>query len=290
VDLPERVDVVVADQIGHFGFEAGLIEYFVDARRRFLKPGGTMIPLRVDLQIAPVDAPGCAEWLQFWSRRPAGLDFEPACAWAENTGYPVSFAADELLGSEACGCAIDLMTITTNPLSVAADLTIERSGTLHGIGGWFRAWLAEGHTMTNSPLAAERISRRNVFLPIARPVDVSTGDRVSVTMDVRPAESLVTWRVAVYGAGRSDAEKAAFHHSTLRGMLMRREDLRRTHPAFVPVLTERGRARRTILELCDGRRPLAEIEQEVYTRHPTLFRSSGEAAAFVAEVVTGYTQ
>ena len=50
----------------------------------------------------------------------------------------------------------------------------------------------------------------------------------------------------------------------------------------------RGEARRTVLELCDGRRSVAEIEREVLRRHPTLFASGGVAAEFVAEVVTRY--
>ena len=55
VTLPEPVDLVVADQIGHFGFEAGICEYFRDARARFLKPHGRMIPGRIDLHVAPVE-------------------------------------------------------------------------------------------------------------------------------------------------------------------------------------------------------------------------------------------
>jgi hypothetical protein len=175
-------------------------------------------------------------------------------------------------------------------LRLTADLTIERSATLHGIGGWFSACLSNSVTMTNSPLANARINRRNIFLPIAQPIQVQPGDRVSVEMDVRPTDIVLTWRVAVYGAGTPDTPKAEFQHSTLRGMLLRREDLRRMHPAFVPALTERGRARLTIFELCDGRRPLAEIEQEVFARHPSLFTSPGKAAAFVAEVVTRYAE
>src|SRR6059036_2483714 len=31
IDLPEKADVVVADQIGRFGFDAGIFEYFADA-------------------------------------------------------------------------------------------------------------------------------------------------------------------------------------------------------------------------------------------------------------------
>jgi hypothetical protein len=78
-------------------------------------------------------------------------------------------------------------------------------------------------------------------------------------------------------------------HSTLGGMLTSRDDLVRVDPDFVPALTPRGRGRLTILQLCDGTRTLREIEDEVFARHRDLFTARGQAAAFVAEVVSGYT-
>ena len=91
VELPEKVDVVVADQIGRFGFEAGVVQYFNDARERFLKPGGVMIPNRIELSIAPVECSERWEHIEFWNDHPAGFDFSPARALASNTGYPVKF-------------------------------------------------------------------------------------------------------------------------------------------------------------------------------------------------------
>ena len=73
-------------------------------------------------------------------------------------------------------------------------------------------------------------------------------------------------------------------------MLVSRDDLARSHPDFVPVLTPRGVGRLTVLRLCDGARTLREIEEQVYALHPDLFASPGEAAAFVAEVVSGYAK
>jgi predicted RNA methylase len=37
--LPERADVIVCDQIGGFVYDAGVLDFFDDARRRLLKPG-----------------------------------------------------------------------------------------------------------------------------------------------------------------------------------------------------------------------------------------------------------
>jgi len=71
-------------------------------------------------------------------------------------------------------------------------------------------------------------------------------------------------------------------------MLIAQEALERTRPDFIPRLNPWGVARFTLLTLCDGKRTLAEIERELYLRHQDLFQSPGEAAAFAAEVVTGY--
>ena len=182
----------------------------------------------------------------------------------------------------------------TNAESWRLDVTVKatRAGCLHGIGGWFSAQLSPRVMMTNSPLSEDRINRRNEFFPIDRPVELSEGDNVRIQMHILPSEKIVTWKVEVqeHGQGRNGAPpRARFTHSTLRGMLLTKEDLRKSQPQFIPKLTPWGEARRSILEFCDGYRPLSEIEEEVYRHHPDLFRSSGEAAAFVAEVITRYS-
>ena len=171
-------------------------------------------------------------------------------------------------------------------LTSQTELTVARAGTLHGIAGWFDATLADGVHLSNAPTATDRVQRRNVFLPIDRPQPVTPGDLVRVDLHIVPSETLVTWTVEVV---RNDAVLARVRHSTMRGMLLTRADLHRTDPRFVPTLTPRGQARLSVLELCDGHRPLAEIEREMLGRHPGLFASIAEAAVFVGEVVAGYT-
>jgi len=278
--LPERADVVVADQIGRFGFEAGLLECFSDARARFLKPGGRMIPVRVTLEVAPVEHSDLSGQVEFWTGRPEGFDVGPARAVAANTGYPARFRPDHLLAIPARLALLDLATATPGPFRGDVTVEVTRDGTLHGVGGWFAADLAPGVTMSNGPLAPAPINRHNVFFPIDCPVTVKQGDRVRIAMRIVPGESMVTWTVEAGGQ--------RFVHSTFRGMLIAPEDLARTQPGFRPRLSPWGEARRTVLALCDGRRPLAEIEGEVHARHAELFESAAAAARFVAEVVTRY--
>jgi hypothetical protein len=147
--------------------------------------------------------------------------------------------------------------------------------------------------MTNSPLAETPVKRRQICFPIDRPVEVAEGDRIRVAIQNLPQESMVNWKVEIISREvrlPARGSVALFAHSTFQGMLISAEDLRRTRPAFVPTLSAAGEARRSVLALCDGRRDLSEIELEVWRRHPALFRSADEAAAFVAEVVTRYAE
>jgi protein arginine N-methyltransferase 1 len=284
--LPEKADVAVSDQIGRFGFEAGVWEYFTDLRARLLKPHASTVPRRVELWMSAVEAPALFEQVEFWSKSPAGFDVSPARALAVNTGYPARLDKEQLLAEPALLASLDLAEPEPPSIGAEVELTVERAGTLHGLGGWFRAELAPGIYMSNAPGDASRIDRRNVFLPLERATHVTPGDRIRIRLRILPSEVMLRWHVTIETAAGEG--KAVFSHSTAAGMLLALEDLARTRPDYVPQLSPWGLARQTLLGLCDGRRPLAEIESELCRRHPELFASPAAAAGFVAEVVTRY--
>jgi SAM-dependent methyltransferase len=284
VVLPEPADVLVADLIGGMGFEAGLFPAYTDARR-FLKPGARVIPERITLAAAPVEDAAIFDEVQFWSRGCHGLDTAPVLRWAANTGYPRRLEPAAILSS-------DIVATSADPrggerlLRLTGSVRVSRAGTLHGIGGWFDAELAPGVRLTNSPLASVRLPRRNVFFPLDSAARVAAGDTVSITFRIRPWDLVVSWVVEVITAGERRRER----HSTLSGMLLSREALGSHAPHGTPRLTPRGLGRRSVLELCDGGRTLKAIEDEVFRRHPELFASVGDAQAFVAEVVSRYSE
>jgi Ribosomal protein L11 methyltransferase (PrmA) len=287
IDLPEKVDVIVADQIGHFGFEAGVLEFFRDAVGRFLKPGGRTVPRRISLHTGAVTYPRGYRNAIFWSMRPAGFDFSPAQKIASNTGYPTEARLLKLISN---GAKLTTLDAAAAPADFSADVSVRvaRKATMHGIAGWFSSELAQGVEMTNSPATARRITRRAVFLPIEHPVQVVPGDRVSIAMNITPEQIMVTWKVKI--TNKSGDEKARFIHSTMRGMLLTPENLAKTRPDFVPRLTPWGEARRTVVDLCDGERPLEEIEKLVFDKHRNLFDSLARAAEFVTEVTAVYAE
>ena len=288
VALPEKVDVVLGDHTGRFGFETGLLRDYRDARERFLKPGGKLIPSAVTFWLAPVEHGEQWAQVEFWKRKPAGFDFAPARDLAANTVYPLRLEKEHLLAAPQSALTLNLYQADTTGFEMTARFMVERAGTLHGIGGWCTARLSGSSELTTSPLAPDRIARRNAFFPAQQPVELSARDEVRAKIHVLPEEFVVTWSAEVWSEKPAE-RKCRFTHSTFHGMLMPEEQLTRTKPGFIPRMNKWGEARISVLRLCDGRRQLSEIEDEIFRLHPDLFRSRQEAASFVAEVVTRYS-
>jgi protein arginine N-methyltransferase 1 len=287
VGLPERADVVVADQTGHFGFEAGILECFEDARRRFLRPGGRLVPARVRLWVAPVEAPEIWQHAAFWGTAPHGFDMTSARDVSFNSGHPCDVSPRSLLAAGRPAVTLEAGADNSS-FACTAEFGVERGGILHGIAGWFDAELAAGISMTNAPDAADRINRRNVVFLIPDPIDVRSGETVSVQMRIRPHDLIVNWTVE--HRRTPDARPSGATLSTFAGMLISPADLARTRPSFAPRLTARGRARQLVLDLADGRHTVADIERAVYEHHPALFPDAAAAGRFVAEVITRYAE
>ena len=51
-----QVDVIVSETLGNYALEENIIETLNDARRRFLKPGGIVIPSAITQYVVPVIA------------------------------------------------------------------------------------------------------------------------------------------------------------------------------------------------------------------------------------------
>ena len=282
-ELPEKADVVVADQLSYFGIGAGMPEVFNDARRRLLKPGARTIPRRVELFVVPVNFPEMWRVAGFWDKRRAGLKMSPLRSIAFNTVYPSEKSPRRMLGKPAQMFSFDLTDLAAEHFSAEAEVEVSAAGVMHGLSGWFAAELAPGVTMTNSPFSKGRIQRPAAFFPVEKSLALSKGDRLEITMAAITTQNLVNWTLEVFNThGR---EKARYVQSTLKGMLLIGEELAKTRPDFVPRLSDWGVARRSLINLADGTRTVAEIEREMFRIHSDLFPSLAQASEYVTKVL-----
>lgn len=61
IELPERVDVLISETIGNFADNENCVEFLKDAKQRFLKIDGIMIPSALEQMLVPVHSPSLVE-------------------------------------------------------------------------------------------------------------------------------------------------------------------------------------------------------------------------------------
>lgn len=280
-ELPEKVDVLICDHVGYFGVDYGIVQLMIDARRRFLKPGGRMIPERLRLFLAGVRSDNCRALVETWGGSGVPSDFAWLRSYAVNTKHRVDLLPTEVATEPMQAGVVELGEEAPETLGFKATLEIEKDGLLDGIGGWFDCDLGAGVSMTNSPLSRDAISRHQIFLGFDRPLEVLAGDRVEVSVRVGHRNSILAWTVRDPRTGRFQ------RYSNWASMPMSvTENLRPGDAARS--LNGRALALSTVLAYVDGQMTGAEIEQVVLRDHPSLFPSPEETARFVRDVLADY--
>ena len=184
VELPEKVDVIVSETLGSFGVDENTLEFVIDARKRFLKEGGKIIPEEITVFIEPVESDECNQKLEFW-RNIAGIDFAPAHHVFSQKMMVEKLQNKNILAHGDPFCSIDFNTIDDAALMSTTYHVIEKRGTIHGFAGWFDLQLSENVQLST---AADRPTThwKQAFFPITEKVSVVPNDVVEIQMLVKP--------------------------------------------------------------------------------------------------------
>ena len=285
VSFPERADVVVSDLRGVLPLFNGHLQSIIDARERFLAPGGALIPAADTLYAAVVEIPK-----RYDERTPAfsadgTVKLGALRRFMTNTWEKTSFKPDELLTQPAVWATIDYRVITGPDVTGTARFGVERDGTAHGIAVWFDATLVDGVTFSNAPNQSESIYG-SAFFPWPEPVSVRRGDHVCVRIDARHVgdEYLWRWDSEVRAADSSSAPAKRFQQSTFHGAPIVPAKLAKGDAAAAAVLGVDGHVERFILQAMDGTATNGHIARLLLDRFPGLFRGPSDALARAGSV------
>lgn len=283
VVLPEPVDVIVTETMGNFGLEEGILETVIDARTRFLKKDGTIIPQAVELFVAPIEQAGVYQQVDTWANDLYGVDYTPLRRFAANNFYRTKLEEPSFLSAPAALARIQLMDVATAEFHGRAGVTVRRGGTLHGIGGWFSAQLAAGVALTNA-VPLQTPSWNHIFFPLAEPLAVDPGDALTIQVDSFNGGEW-RWQVERQTTRSAPAGQAHFEHSTFLGFPMSKDRLEKLSSRFAPRLSRAGEAEQFVLALFDGGHALEEIELDLRRCFPDEFKTRQDSGAFVREIV-----
>ncbi len=179
---PPRCDVVVAEVLGNFAYEEDVLETLRDARR-FLAPGGTLVPSSLAQWAAPVTAERFERDLASWRGVGFGLDLRDAEALTRHNMYVFAIEPADLL--DAPPRQWDALTFDgdiASRRSGTAEWRLERGAAIRGFALWWDCTLVPGVVLSTSPFAP-RTHWDQIYLPLEAPLDVRAGDTLAVTIE-----------------------------------------------------------------------------------------------------------
>jgi protein arginine N-methyltransferase 1 len=219
--LPERADIIVADVRGILPLFGASLPSMIDARERFLAPGGVLIPQVDRLYGVLIEAPGAySRSVLPWEAALSGFELSTLRNMAANTIYKIRTSPAEYLAAPHEIAAIDYRSTTSSACSAQVDWTVTRNGIAHGIAIWFDAELVSGVGFSNAPGEPELLYG-TAFFPFSEPLRVQTGDRVSSRLRADQVAGDYVWRWNTSWNG-----ELRFEQSTFFGMALSADSLR----------------------------------------------------------------
>lgn len=285
VDLPERADVIVSDINGVLPyFERNLVS-LIDARERFLAPGGAMLPASETLWLALSSAPEDGHVDKPWNDNRYGLGMVAARDLAANHWRREVLDEGHLLSAPVLCAKIDYSTVDAVGLATSVEARASGAARIDGLCLWFDSQLAEGIAFSNAPGREGSIYGRAYF-PWPEPIVLAAGERVRIDLraDLVRDEYIWTWDTSF--PGRDGTPR--FRQSDFFATPISREALRSRSPDHVAQLSEDGRIDALILELMGRALSLGEISRRLAAAFPARFAQWGDALPRVADLSQRY--
>ena len=178
---PSKVDVVVSETLGNYALEEHIIETLADAKKRFLKPGGSLIPCRLEQFVAPVISERVQSEFDAWDT--TGFDLSVAKAMSLNNIYVRTLAAKELLEAKVWD-TIDLGTDGRSSRKGEANWKLKAATSVYGFATWWSAELVPRIMLSTAP-DAPRTHWEQLYFPLLQPIAAKAGDTIAVNLRSR---------------------------------------------------------------------------------------------------------
>jgi protein arginine N-methyltransferase 1 len=207
VKNPVKADVVVSETLGNYALEEHIVENMNDARERFLKPGGTLIPCALTQFVAPVVTDRLTRSIDTWGGIGFDLDLSLLRDRTFHNVYVRRIVQSDVLPVDDAVQTLDSIDFSKpnesrRELSVQWKIAADHS--IFGFAVWWEALLVPGVALSTSPLAPAT-HWEQIFLPLPSSLPVQSDDALllSVTSDSRYEVGInVTWKAQVFRAGK----------------------------------------------------------------------------------------
>lgn len=289
VSLPERVDVIVSDLNGILPWYQQHLPSIADARRRFLAPGGTMIPKKEIVWLGVVEASQAyAAHVEPWETG-HGFDMRAARDLATNSAQKVHLQPEAMLAAPQCGMVLDMNVVEDPNSSADVNFVVTRPGLGHGVLVWSDYVLTDEVSFSNGPARPKSIYGQ-IFLPWTRPVELESGDAVNIKLRCNLLGGDYVFRWSTEAVGRKTDVTARFEQSEFHSFPISPPFLRKGAETYLPRCNGEGSIDRFILASMDGEAAVREIAVRLSERFPDHFKAPSDALDRVARISRVYSE
>jgi hypothetical protein len=268
----------------------GALASLQDAKKRFLAPGGVMIPRRDVVKAAIMECQEIySELVAPWSTCVAGAELSIPRRLELNTAHGGRIKFEQLMSEPQEFCTLDYLGDRSPNVSTKLSFRATRGGMAHGICVWFETELYEDIGFSAGPESPLTVYGQ-LLLPWLEPVVIKEGQEILVTLHTNLVGKDYLWRWETEIAGADGGEKVHFRQSTFEGANVSSHTLRRHAVDHIPVLTVEGEAERFLLGAMDGRASLEEIAKRAAERFPEIYSSHEEAFQRATELAQKFSQ
>lgn len=289
VQLPERADVIISDVRGVLPLFSHALGTLDDARRRFLKEGGVLLPARDTLMAAILEVPEHYHQITNSWRAIPSLDLTEGLPLVLNAVHRYHLRPEQALSDAQPWHVLDYHATPQLPAQGKLELRAKRAATGHGIGIWFETELVPGIGYSTGPRRGETVYGQT-FLPWLEPVSLHEGDTCVVDLRAHLVGNDYIWQWETNIPASRERGATQFRQSTFYGSIFSSSTLKRRTSEFIPVLSDDGLAERWLLQAMDGVRTLEDIAAEAAQRFPDVFRRVEDAFNRAAEIAEKFSR
>lgn len=226
VQLPEKCDLVISEIIGNIGDNEDFLAILKDARQRFLKSDGRLLPEKVVSYLTPVEAFSAHDQIGRNICRVVNRSYDLKRLLARNNissrfdiYYDAVIPDSALLGAPCQLCEFRFSDEEESEYDIQIELSIMRHGVLTGFKGHFVAQLTGDVALdiSSGDIAADRVSSswKHAYFPLKSPFTIAEGDRIVMSFSRNyPAQSqflrqVYRWSGTIF---RNDFPVQMFEH------------------------------------------------------------------------------
>jgi protein arginine N-methyltransferase 1 len=151
--------------------------------KRFLKPGGALIPASITQWVAPVTTDRFERDLRSWREVGFGLDWSDAEQMTRNNLYVYAIEPKDFLADGAAPWdSLDFGGPIDSRRAGGAEWRPQSACEIFGFALWWDCTLAPGVVLSTSPFAP-RTHWDQIYLPLLEPVRAEPGDELALALE-----------------------------------------------------------------------------------------------------------